>query len=239
LASLVKGKLHRIADDGKGSESYGIIVRSRDSSSGTEKVGKVFNAKSKDDLIRQYKDWAGEYERDLINAGYRYPPIASGFVGKYLPYSSKILDAGAGTGIMGETLKLLGYGNLVAVDISPDMLKIAEMKQAYEKIQVMDIENMDFPSAEFDGVICLGVFTPGHASAESLNEFVRVTKKGGYLIFSITSPAYDNAGFKEKLAELENNHEIGKIIVTVPFDPGPLTEETLEARIYVYKVMSY
>ncbi len=238
LTRLLKDKLRRIADDGKTNKSDGK-VRSSDDSCGTQRVKKVFNAKSKDDLITYYKDWAEEYERDLINAGYRYPPIVSGLIGKYLPYSSKILDAGAGTGIMGEILQLLGYGNLAAVDISPDMLKIAEMKHVYEKIQVMDIENMSFSSAEFDAVICLGVFTQGHASAESLNEFVRVTKKGGYLIFSITSPAYDNAGFKEKLAELENNHEIEKIIVTQPFDPGPLTDEILEARIYVYKVISY
>ena len=43
----------------------------------------------------------------------------------------KIIDAGAGTGLIGVELKKLGYTNLCALDISAEMLREAKKKEVY------------------------------------------------------------------------------------------------------------
>ena len=45
----------------------------------------------------------------------------------------KIVDAAAGTGLIGVELNKLGYTNLCALDISPEMLDEAKKKNVYTK----------------------------------------------------------------------------------------------------------
>ena len=54
----------------------------------------------------------------------------------------------------------------------------------------------------FRAVVCTGVFTPGHAPPESLDELVRVTEPGGVLIFSCTAAALSEGGFQARIDAL-------------------------------------
>ena len=45
----------------------------------------------------------------------------------------KIIDVGAGTGLIGIELQKLGYSNLHALDISPEMLKEAERNGTFTR----------------------------------------------------------------------------------------------------------
>ena len=49
----------------------------------------------------------------------------------------KILDAGAGTGIIGEMLVQQGYRNIDALDISEEMLNLAKQRNVYRFIWVL------------------------------------------------------------------------------------------------------
>ncbi|MGD1705175.1 methyltransferase domain-containing protein [Dapis sp. BLCC M229] len=53
---------------------------------------------------------------------YLLPKKVADFVLKYIPESGKILDASSGTGLAGKVLYDYGYTNLVAIDISEEML---------------------------------------------------------------------------------------------------------------------
>ena len=69
---------------------------------------------------------------DLQSYGYRSPAIAAGIMGRRVPRdSSPILDAGAGTGIMGEVLNTLRYKGITALDLSKGMLEVAARKGMY------------------------------------------------------------------------------------------------------------
>jgi SAM-dependent methyltransferase len=65
-------------------------------------------------------------------------------------------------------------------------------------------ETLDFPDSVFDAVVCVGVFTFGHAPASSLDELVRITRPKGHVIFLHRSDANEALGFKAKQKELEN-----------------------------------
>ncbi|MBT5319751.1 MAG: methyltransferase domain-containing protein, partial [Chloroflexi bacterium] len=58
-------------------------------------------------------------------------------------------------------------------------------------------ETLEFESDSFDAVTCVGVLTFGHAPASSLNEFVRVTKPGGHVIYTVRPDVRETGGFIE------------------------------------------
>ena len=79
-----------------------------------------------DELQERYDAWAADYDPDVFSFGYVVPGIIAGLMGRYEPERDLILDAGAGTGIMGERLAHLGYKKLVAMDLSPGMLGVTD-----------------------------------------------------------------------------------------------------------------
>ena len=86
-----------------------------------------------------------------------------------------MLDAGAGTGITGEILALLGYRDLTGIDISRNMLELARKKGVYKDLRQMALGGeLDFPSDAFSAIVATGVFAAGHAPPESFDDLQRV-----------------------------------------------------------------
>ena len=52
------------------------------------------------------------------------------FLGTIAKSEARIMDAGAGTELIGEELKNLGYGYIDALDISQEILNVAKEKNA-------------------------------------------------------------------------------------------------------------
>ena len=68
----------------------------------------------------------------------------------------KIIDAGAGTGLIGVELKKLGYTNLCALDISAEMLREAKKKEVYTEFICTSLNGQSIPqikSGQFDALI--------------------------------------------------------------------------------------
>ena len=67
---------------------------------------------------------------------YQSPDFLVPELQKALPKLDKdavqILDIGAGSGMIGEKLRERGFTNLVAIDLSPKMLALAEKKNIYK-----------------------------------------------------------------------------------------------------------
>ena len=84
---------------------------------------------------------------------------------------AKVLDAGAGTGLVGERLCEAGYRDLVGIDLSPGMLAVARGKDVYRELRQTNLgESLAFPDDAFDAVISVGVFTTGHAPAHAFDD---------------------------------------------------------------------
>ena len=52
---------------------------------------------------------------------------------------AKILDAGCGTGLVGEILNNNEFKNLIGVDFSQEMLNIAIQKNVYQSLELVDL----------------------------------------------------------------------------------------------------
>ena len=147
----------------------------------------VYSAKGPADIARLYDDWAGSYDADMAKAGYRHPAIATALMARHLPRgAAPILDAGAGTGLVGEWLGILGYPQVEALDISEGMLAVARAKGIYQALHVGLLGgDLPLPKGRFAGVVCAGVLTTGHVGAEALPGLLAVTRPGGVLVLTV------------------------------------------------------
>ncbi|NEP49277.1 MAG: class I SAM-dependent methyltransferase [Moorea sp. SIO3C2] len=171
----------------------------------SNKVQWVYSSKNNHELSERYNQWAKDYEQDLNENFGRLnrEPIVDLTI-KYVPRNAQILDVGAGTGVVGQWLQEEGFHNLVGIDMSEGMLTEAQRKNIYTELRLMVLgEPLDFPSATFDAVTACGVFTYGHAPSRSFDELIRVTKPGGYIMFTLRPDFYESSDFKDKMANLE------------------------------------
>ena len=98
----------------------------------------VYASESNQQLEERYDQWAKEYDEDLeSDFGYVIPRIAAETFQQFVPRESRVLDAGAGTGLVGVELHRLGYANLDAMDMSQGMLDEARRKGVYGHLYQM------------------------------------------------------------------------------------------------------
>ena len=199
---------------------------------------KVYCAGNNRDLEEVYDQWAEKYDEHVTAFGYKIPAVAAGLFGKYVTRETRpILDAGAGTGLMGDVLDALGYRGQIGIDISTGMLDKARERDIYEDLHQMVLgEKLDFPSDHFGACQSIGVFTAGHAPASAFDELVRVLCPGGYVIFSVAEGVYVPKGYKDKFEALEREGKWQIVEKTKKFAGLPLEDPDLFHRVYVYRV---
>ncbi|MGB3642782.1 MAG: class I SAM-dependent methyltransferase [Rivularia sp. (in: cyanobacteria)] len=187
--------------------------------------------------LNLYNDWAKNYEKDHFDGGYNSPQFSVELLSKYIHKESKILDVGAGTGLIGENFVKLGYRNIEAMDMNEKMLSQAKTKNIYQGFhqQIMG-KTLDFPNHAFDAISGVGVFTFGHAPAKSFDELVRITKPGGYIMFTIRPEVYETAGFKEKMTELEEAGKWGHLEVSDKYACLPTADPNFLVQVWIYQV---
>ena len=202
---------------------------------------RVFTAPDADLLVNAYNEWSASYEADMLAVGYMHPLVAAGLVGRHVTdRDGGILDAGAGTGLLGQVLAIMGYGGLVAIDMSEGMLAQARARNVYAQLRRQILgEPLDFADASFSAVVSIGTLNIGHAPPAALDELVRVTRPGGRLILTIPVRAWEQGGFGEKVKALEQADRWRLIEATEAYRPMPLsqTEGTVTTRMLVYEAM--
>ena len=205
-----------------------------------DKVQWIYSSHDNKELAERYDVWAKDYDEDLDEGfGWIGPQRAVDFFVKYVGKEARILDAGAGTGLVGELLNKQGYKNLIAMDLSEGMLNEARKKNAYSEFHRMVMgEPLGFPTGSFDAVISVGVLTVGHAPAGSLDELVRITRPGGHVVFSLRPDVYKDSGFKDKQDELEAQGKWKLVEVSDEFQPLPKGEPDVYHQVWVYQITS-
>lgn len=182
-----------------------------------------------------YDEWSKDYDQQLWASGNPYIAIATGLVGRHVhDYDAKILDAGCGTGNMAQVLHQLGYRNIEGLDPSAGMLAVAQRKEVYQQLHQLYLDaRVDLADDSFDAVVAAGVLTHGHAPPESLDGILKLTRPGGVIIFSLSAIAYEELGFKPKIAALEESGQWLKLDQSLLFRTYPFSEKEVHLRHWV------
>lgn len=205
----------------------------------TEELDDVYGAKSPDETRKIYNQWASSYDADNLSRGFRLPALGAGLLARYLGQKDDpILDAGCGTGLVGETLRLLGYGAITGCDLSPEMLEAAGKTGSYAELREANLGiELPFEEGSFGGFVCVGSFGPGHAPPVSLANLVQVTRSGGYGVFNLIEATYEEQGFPEVFDQLAQSGKWQIMYKSEPFLPFLLGEPDLWSRLYVARVI--
>ena len=205
----------------------------------TERIQRVYASGDSEELTSEYNRWAGEYDADLEALGYNAPRGGAELLASCVAdKGARVLDAGAGTGMVGEELARAGFRRITALDMSPGMLAQAAEKSVYEELVVGELgKPLPFETDQFAGVTCIGVLTFGHAPAEALDELVRVTAAGGPVVFSMRTDYYSEGGFDVRQTALEEAGKWRLLERGAPFQAMPDGEPEIWHELWAYEVL--
>jgi predicted TPR repeat methyltransferase len=201
-------------------------------------LAEVYHANSRDDLVNLYDSWAETYDADMQAIGYIHPAVMAGLVGRYVPIKSDpIFDAGVGTGTVGNILAIMGFTNLIGVDMSDGMLARARTRKIYGDLRNRVLgEALDFVTGSMAAVVSTGVFTTGHGPSSAWDELARITRPGGHLIFTVGEQVWQGAGFAAKFDALLGAGLVQLVETTAIYHPMPYSSTeshfTTMARVY-------
>ncbi|MEM7008382.1 MAG: methyltransferase domain-containing protein [Thermodesulfobacteriota bacterium] len=109
----------------------------------------------------------------------------------------RVLDVGSGTGASAipAAMKVSSEGRVVAVDLSGNLLELAEKKakdQNLENIDFIqgDMTNLDYPDESFDAVICVFAIFFVPEMEKQVSELWRMVKPGGVLAITTWGPDF-------------------------------------------------
>ncbi|MDJ0824550.1 MAG: class I SAM-dependent methyltransferase [Rhodobacter sp.] len=204
----------------------------------TDAIGDVYAEAEQAGTEGIYRDWAAKYDADNAALGFRLPYIAAGYAARYLEKGTgPILDAGCGTGLVGAALQLLGYADICGLDLSTEMLEVAEATGAYRALHAARLgAPLPFADDSFRAVLCIGSFGPGHAPPDALTELVRVAAPGAPVIFNLVEKTWVSQGFPEVLDALTVDRRWTLAEDTGPWKPYAIGEQDLYCRLFVYIV---
>ena len=201
-----------------------------------DRVDWVIRAPDNAEMRRRYDIWASHYDADVGSVeDYLAPLEAVTVIKRHCGPATRILDAGAGTGLVGEALKRAGFEQLEAVDYAPQMLDIARGKNLYRDIHVADLGRQTaLPGDAYDAIVTCGTTTQMPSAA--LREFARLVRPGGKIIFAVMTAGWDEFGWASVFQELENAGRLSLVEKNPPFQMMPTTEPDFFCEIWVMQV---
>jgi len=175
---------------------------------------------TKQEVVDGWTKWAETYDNDFF-ATENLPPVIGApymddfFTKRGISKAIRILDGGAGTGILGAELAELGFTNLDALDPSAGMLEKAKEKDIYKHFicDFLGTNRLDVPDATYDAVVSAGAFIVGHIGPECFGELIRIVKPGGHVMIVVKEipPEISKSPYIANLrAEMNRRQENGQ-----------------------------
>ena len=196
----------------------------------------IYKLKTTKEVMDYYDDWGenDKYNKDMVDWNYTGPKET---VNTFLKYEKNkdalIFDAGCGTGLVGLELKKFGFKNFHGADLSQKLLSTIP-SNLYKKLFKSDLnQSINLEDNTYDAIFCVGTFTFGHVKPNALDEFIRITKKGGLICFTINEGIYKDYGFDKKIQELNKTNLWSEIEF---FKSDYIASKDVNAWLGLYKV---
>ena len=169
-------------------------------------LDKIYKSNSYSTSKDLYQKWAPSYDDELTENKYVTPLRCAQILSNYIKNKNiKILDIGCGTGLSGFALKKNGFKSIDGLDLSEEMLKIAEQKKIYQSLFNFDLNNPTDFNHKYDAIIAAGVISPTHANPHTIISSYSMLKKKGLMIFSINDHALNDSLFFSSINKIIQN----------------------------------
>ena len=196
----------------------------------------IYKLKTTNEVMRYYDEWGDKdkYNKDMVDWNYTGPKETAETFNKYEKNKDTLIfDAGCGTGLVGLELKKYSFKNFHGADLSQTLLDTVP-KDLYQKLVKVDLNKpIEVEDNFYGGVMCVGTFTFGHVKPNALDEFVRITKSGGLICFTINEGIHEKYGFDKKIISLNQNNKWKEIEF---FKSDYIASKDVNAWLGLYKV---
>lgn len=182
-----------------------------------------------------YKEWAATYEAETRANGYVTPTrCAAALAALATDKSAPLLDLGCGTGLSGKAFSDVGFTTIDGSDFSAEMLAYARTKQGVYRTLILGDLNNPLPGApgEYANIAAVGVFSPGHAPPEMIDEVMSKLPAGGCFVFSLNDHALEIPGYQRHMDELVDS---GKAEVAFREYGDHLPKRGIKAEVVVLR----
>ncbi|KAL4234678.1 ubiE/COQ5 methyltransferase [Mactra antiquata] len=160
---------------------------------------------------KSYIQWADTYDKDVLTNGYSSHIAVCKKLCDVVPpqkrSSTRVLDVGAGTGLVARQLRENGFTNIDGLDPSQAMLDQAKNDKLYQQYIVDYITGsaLDISANSYDAITGSGIFVESaHVPNEAIIEMIRLVKPGGVIVLISRCNVLVTGGSHEKLEPLMN-----------------------------------
>jgi len=197
----------------------------------------IYKLKTTDEVMKYYDEWGDKdkYNKDMVDWNYTGPKETADIFKKYEKNKhTLIFDAGCGTGLVGLELKKYSFKNFHGADLSQTLLDTVP-KDVYQKLVKVDLNKpIEVEDNFYGGVMCVGTFTFGHVKPNALDEFIRITKPGGLICFTINEGIYEEYGFDKKIDILKDSKKWEEVEF---FKSDYIASKDVNAWLGLYRVL--
>ena len=181
-----------------------------------------------------YASWASTYDNEVQKNGYVTPErVAKALKDIVTNQSEVILDYGCGTGLSGSALQAVGFTNIDGLDVSQEMVSLAEKKSIYKKLTVFDPSTkIPVHADQYKIITAIGVIGAGAAPLEVFDNLFSLLPPSGLFAFSFNDHTLTDPNYEGKVKQCLSS---GQAIILHKSYGNHLPKANLKSNIYILK----
>lgn len=160
-----------------------------------DRIARAKGIRSPAEAAELYRSWAQDYDADVFaTLGFTGTDRIADLLAAHLDdRTAPVVDLGCGTGAAGARLREHGFVAVDGIDISPEMLAVAERKGAYRRLIAADLlESLPLADSTYAATVSAGTFTTGHVGVDALPGLLRLLQPGATIAWVIGDPLWDD-----------------------------------------------
>lgn len=181
-----------------------------------------------------YASWAATYDYEVQKNGYVTPKrVATALKEVVTNQSELILDYGCGTGLSGLALQLVGFKNIDGLDVSQEMVSLAEKKSIYRNLKIFN-PNTEIPvhPEQYQIITAIGVIGAGAAPLQIFDDLFFLLPRGGLFAFSFNDHTLSDPDYEKKVEQYLDG---GYALLIHKSYGSHLPKANLKSNIYILK----
>ena len=181
-----------------------------------------------------YASWAATYDKEVQKNGYVTPKrIANALKGVVTDLSNFILDYGCGTGLSGSALQAVGFENIDGLDVSQEMVSLAEKKSIYKNLKVFDpFTEIPVQPDQYKIITAIGVIGAGAAPLQVFDSLFTLLPQNGLFAFSFNDHTLKDPSYEKKVKSFLSK---GHAAMLHKSYGNHLPKANLKSNIYILK----